>query len=668
MNNVHPAVQETSVLDHSDNTLKMVLGLTFLGDLRTRDAWLALEERNQMDEWTSMVHRHVFEVLLPLRTAAVVTAITATADSCDRVLVSTFRGMLSYKLPVCKLKVTQTDGQKRRVAILASAIVTNVLIDEGLLVVTKEKVVTPNGTREYHYVTFTKVNFKDKLHGVMPEPGVVLQKSIGGLKPVKAQKDFLKLLSDQPFMVHSELSSAVLNKFYTLKDDWDKSHDKNGNKIKWVGAFKRKHYKDMAVEVMELQDCIYYLAFKYDHRLRVGPEGNRLEGINAHGKTFETIQHCSADKHNLGEGSLSVLVQQLYSAREHRVGLVEASAVIKNHHFTPVTEDVVLASTSQKEMANLWVVKKALESIEHLQAGEDCGNLFGWDFTFSGGIMAGLLFKSPEFLQSGNLYGSDEITDAHARFGELFGIDLDRDTVKSMQQPVMHGGHISGLVNTITEHGYDMTEDEVHSSLVRVYGESVVNIDAIAQWGATIAHSEYSTMRWTMPDGMIASHKAYQSGVAVENYVASASHKSGYAHTIELTDLPYETTRTGKPLYAKEMLIGKTTHKVKTHLRGLFADILHSVDAYVLRRMVQAIRATGMPILVKHDNFYIHPSSYPLLMATAKEVFKELLASDLLSDILNEIAVHSHVPAVAPEIVYGEAEDRIEESNLFLLP
>jgi hypothetical protein len=667
MNNVHPAVQETSILDHSDNTLKMVLGLTFLGDLRTKDAWLALEEANKMDEWTSMVHRHVFEVLLPLRTAAVITAVTSTADSCDRVLVSTFRGMLSYKLPVCKLKVTQTEGQKRRVAILASAIITNVLVDEGLVEVTKERIVTPTGVKEHHYMTFTKTNFKDKLHGVMTEPGVVLQKSIGGLKPVKAQKDFLKLLADQPFMVHSELSSAVLNKFYTLKDDWDKSHDKNGNKIKWVGAFKRKHYKEMAVEVMELQDCIYYLAFKYDHRLRVGPEGNRLEGINAHGKTFETLQHCSAAKHSLVD-TMGVLKQQLYSARETRAGIFESSWLLEDNHFTPVTEDVVLASTSQKEMANLWVAKKALESIEHLQAGEDCGNLFGWDFTFSGGIMAGLLFKSPEFLQSGNLYGSDVITDAHARFGELFGIQLDRDTVKSMQQPVMHGGHISGLVNTITEHGYDMTEDQVHSSLVRVYGESVVNIDAIAQWGATIACSEYSTMRWTMPDGMIASHKAYQSGVAVENYVASASHKAGYSHTIELTELPYETTRTGKPLYAKEMTIGNTTHKVVTHLRGLFADILHSVDAYVLRRIVQAIRATGMPILVKHDNFYIHPSSYPLLMATAKEVFKELLASNILSDILNEIAAHSHVSAVAPEIIYGEAEDRIDASHLFLLP
>lgn len=667
MNNLHPVNQLNPIVDNADNTLKMVLGLTFLGELRTKDSWLALEEANRMDEWTSMVHRHVFEVLLPLRTSAVVTAITATADSCDRVLVSTFRGMLSYKLPTCKLKVTQTDGQKRRVAILASAIVTNVLIDEGLLVVTKEKVVTPNGTREYHYVTFTKVNLKDKLRGVMPEPGVVLQKDIGGLKPNKAQKDFLRLLSDQPFMVHSDLSSAVLDKFYTLKDDWNKSHDKNGNKIKWVGAFKRKHYKEMAVEVMELQDCIYYLAFKYDHRLRVGPEANRLEGINAHGKTFETIQHCSAVKRDL-EGSFDVLVQQLYSAREHRVGIDEALALNTNAHFEAVTEDVMLAATSQKEMANLWTAKKALESLERAANGEDCGNLFGWDFTFSGGIMAGLLFKSPEFLQSGNLYGSDVITDAHARFGELFGIKLDRDTVKSMQQPVMHGGHISGLVNTIAQHGYDMSEADVQQSLLRVYGESVVNIDTIAQWGATIARSEYSTMRWTMPDGMIASHKAYQSGVAVENYVASASHKAGYAHTIELTDLPYETTRTGKPLYAKEMVIGNTTHKVTTHLRGLFADILHSVDAYVLRRVVTAVRATGCPILVKHDNFYIHPTSYPVLISAAKEVFKEILAGDLLNDILTEIAVHSHVPATAPEIVYGEAEDRIEESNLFLLP
>jgi hypothetical protein len=667
MKESHLVGQETSVSEHTANSLKMVLGFTFLGELKTKDVFNYMHDNDPKDVWTTMVHRHVFDVLLPLRTAAVIEAITSTADSCDKVLVSTFRGMLSYKLPVCKLKVSQTDGQKRRVAILAAAIITNVLIDEGLVEVTKERVVTANGVKEHHFMTFTKLNVKDKLHGVSDVPGVVLQKDVGGLKPVKAQKDFLRLLSNQPFMVHEDLNELILDKFYTLKDDWNKTHDKNGNKLKWVGAYKRKHYILMAKEIVDLKGHLYYLPFKYDHRLRVGPEANRLDGINAHGKTFETIQHVSADKHSL-EDTMGVLKQQLYSARESRAGIFESSYLLQDKHFRSVTEDVVLASTSQKEMANLWVAKKALESMERLERGEDCGNLFGWDFTFSGGIMAGLLFKSPEFLSSGNLYGSDVITDAHARFGELFGIQLDRDTVKSMQQPVMHGGHISGLVNTITEHGYDMTEDEVHQSLRRVYGESVVNINTIAEWGAAIAHSEYSTMRWTMPDGMIASHKAYQSGVAVENYVASASHKDMYSHTVELSKLPYETTKTGKPLYAKEVVIGKTTYKLTSHLRGLFADILHSVDAYALRQIVEAIRATGMPILVKHDNFYVHPSSYPLLMATAKKVFKELLASDLLSDILNEIASHSHVPATAPEIIYGGAEDRIDESNLFLLP
>jgi len=567
------------------------------------------------------------------------------------------------------LKVKQTEGQLKRFNILVAELVTSILIDEGLLEVQVEKVTTALGVRTHKYVTFTKHNVKDVYKGIMDKAGVVLQKDIAGRKPNNAQKTCLALLSSQAYELHTALSQAVLHKFYTLKPDWNKTHDKNGNEIKWVGAYKRKHYKDMAAEVMELQDCIYYIAHKFDNRLRVGPEANRLEGINLHGKSFETGQHCAANYKDINDQAYRMIEQQLYSARHNRVTVQQAVDNLSSNDYLPVTEDIMLAATSQKEMANLHTAKKALKSMQRHAEGKPCGNLFGWDFTFSGGIMAGLLFKSPEFLQSGNLYGEDKVTDAHARFGELFGLSgIDRDTVKDMQQPVMHGGHISGLLKVLADHGFEMSEAEVKRGLTGVYGECVGNVNIIAEWGQALACSEYATMTWTMPDNMISAHKAYQSGIAVENYVASATSKRGYTHNVQLSNLPYETTNTGKPLYAKEMTIGHTNYKVTTHLRGLFADILHSVDAYVLRRVVKAVTDQGYTILVKHDNFYIQPAAYPTLIKAAKKVFRELLHSNLLHNILTEISERSHKESNVPEIVYGEAQDLIEESHNFLLP
>jgi len=669
MKNLQLATSKTDDSEYTANTLKAALKEVLSGELKTRILWDSLKDTKTFDTWTESVHKYVLEVMLVNNVDQIIDALTDTANSCDKVLLSAFRGKLSNKLPQLRMKVTQTEGQKRRASILAANIISNVLIDEGLIVVDKVVTTTAEGSTTQMYIHFKRTNVKDKKRGICDEPSVVMQRTVGLRKISGDQKAFIKLLSDQPMALHSELSKEVINHFHTLKDDWNKTLDKDGREVMWKGTLKREHYRDTTDQILGMKGTPYYLPYKFDHRLRVSPEAHRLEGINAHGKTFETLQHCSAEGHIIDDEGMKAINQQLYSARTKRTGLEDAQSLLKPAHFNEVGDNELLSSTSHKDMANLMVCRKALESRDLHKSGLACNNLYGWDLTFSGAIMAGLLFKSPEFLVAGNLYGRDTITDAHNNFGLLFGLDgLDRDIAKTMQQPIMHGGHISTLVNLLADHGIELPADEVKAKVINVYGESVTNINTIADWGVALSRSEYSTMTWTLPDKMIGAHNAYQSGVAVDNYVISCGHKNGYAHTVQLANLPYETTSTGKPLYAKMSTVGKKSYKVSTHLRGLFADILHSVDAYVLRCIVRAVRAEGHTILVKHDNFYVHPRSYSLLMRAAKDVFKEILHSNLLEDILKEIAERSPFPANAPEMIYGGAEDKIEESNLFLLP
>ena len=663
-----------------DTLLKTELAFIFTNEEAiTRLAWQELMPRQ--DPWTYNVHRVLFVQILGNTTLCrkVVKAITSLIETNEDCYMTKFEGMLAGALRGVLPKTLfreMTADQRKSAIVLCAQILVSIMVDEDILLVDMKTVMMDDGT--FHSkptIVLNGVrNERDYHDGWEAEPGLFKNMDVGTMKPSKTIKEVAKALSSCGYVLDERVSEEYAHKFHTLKSDWNKKVDKNGNTLQWNRAFKKAYYKKLAGIAADMVGNVFYPTWHPDHRGRWYTDNHKIECVNILGKSVETLQYNSALFHPLNEDVKPYLAQQLYSAvAGKRCPLAKAEGLVKaKKYYKPVSQKDILAAKDYDEMADLVIRQKVLKSLHRLENGLGDDQLYGIDFTFSGGIFAGLLFKSPEFLTAGNVYGYKAVTDAHARFLKLFGVDgFTRKAAKDLQMGLLHGAHISSLVKDLLEAGYEFTEEEVMERMEHVYGPAIHNINMIAEWGKALSCSEYNEMRWTMPDNVVAAHFAYQEGVPLEHYVVSAKHKGNVAHRVMQVNLPYATMRNNpkEALYGKVVTVGKTDYETVTHLRGLYADIIHSFDAYAARRIVMAVRATGMPILIKHDNFYVHASSMQLVKDTAKAVFNELLEGNYLQKVLEEIAENSPSrSARAPKLFYGEAENKISDSENFLMP
>jgi DNA-directed RNA polymerase len=109
-------------------------------------------------------------------------------------------------------------------------------------------------------------------------------------------------------------------------------------------------------------------------------------------------------------------------------------------------------------------------------------------------------------------------------------------------------------------------------------------------------------------------------------------------------------------------------YPVKVHKRGLFANLTHSIDAYVLRCVVKALRAAGKPFLLKHDDYIVPPSALHIVKKAAQEAFNTLYEVNVYQSALEEIAQHSPYELVIPTLYKGKARNTAGASQNFLMP
>jgi hypothetical protein len=191
----------------------------------------------------------------------------------------------------------------------------------------------------------------------------------------------------------------------------------------------------------------------------------------------------------------------------------------------------------------------------------------------------------------------------------------------------------------------------------------VANLIDIADWGVTILHNEQTQFSWTLPDGFKATHKAYFESVPVQITVASANKKHEKSHRTTHTmvmNMPYAMDKTRRPLVKVD---GKPAK-----VRGLYANITHSLDSYVLRHVADVLLDMEMPFLLKHDDYMVHPSCYDVVLRESREVFNELYKTNLYLKALEEIAVHAKSQPPVPGLVQGNAANVISEAQAYLMP
>lgn len=633
---------------------------------------------SKMEYLTKQVHEYVLvSGFLKTNRKGVLKAVASIADRNEELLVQTFIPKLCNKLPALRMGIKLGDFDQKRAKMIAAGIITQILIDNGSIPVDKrvEPVFSDHGPKKFHtrlYLQLGGSYEKDLFKGIQWESGVCTQTDINGWKLSKVEKDFLRKVASVPFQVSQVCTKELLMKGYSLKVDWGKKVDKNGNTLPEDPIVRKKRYSLYADTIIDTVQRLpaFYLSAKYCDRKRVYYDAARLDGIRPHGKMWETLMIDSAEAFVLSEEDERVLKHIIYVTLHGRVSVAEANDLFSLEDLLDAQSIDPMEAETEAEFGNAILLNKCYEALMDYKNGILSRFMFGYDFTNSGLIMSGVSFNSPEMMDAANIGGDFwNVVDSHTAFGDGYGLDLERKDIKGLHMGLMHGETLGSIAVKVAElTGEDCSTSKVRELNQQAYGSCVHNISDIAEWGTKVVGNEQSVLRWTMPDGFSASSKAYLKGVPVHIYCASGSHKEGYTSHVIVSDMPWLEDRRGFPVYGKETLVAGTVYPVEQKKRGLFASLTHGIDAYVLRVVATDVIDSGRPILLKHDNFIAMPSSYGVVKHAAKCVLDDMFQTNLYQEAINEIADNSPYGLEPLELVEGDADFNVWSSENFLMP
>lgn len=634
----------------------------------------------KMEHLTREVHEYVLSdkyLGRPGKAKQILKGIGKLAAANNELLIQSFVGKLRYKLPALHLDGKHSLFETQRARIIAAGILTNVFIDNGTYALREEvRTETVKGQKKFRkfvYVTLGGEPEKDYYRGIELEPGVVNQTSVGAWRLTGEQRLFLSEVASVPYRIWDGCHEDLLMHGYSLKKDWMHKVDGNGYKLKEDRIAKHSRYRLYADKIVNHVKKFpkFYLSMKYDERYRMYYDAARLEGMRPHGKLWETLMIDSAEPFDLTEDDAEVLRHIIYVTRHGRATIEKANEKFSQFDYLEAQAANPFAATKEKAFGEAILLNKCATALDHYAMGKQSTFMFGYDFTNSGLMMAGLSFHSKEMMKSANLGNHKTVHDSHTDFGNAYGLDLDRDTVKELHTPLLHGSTNKTLVKILNNHlGEDaVTESQVIEANDKAYGQCVRNISAIADWGTMMAGNLQSVLRWTMPDNYKAASKAHMDGVPVQCYAASARHKEGYCAYVVVSNMPLVEDQNGYPIYDQHTELDGVPYPVKIHKRGLFANITHSIDSYVLRCIVRKLREAKRPFLLKHDDYIVPPGAQYIVRAAAQEVFDTLYSVNMYEEALTEIAENSPYPgAEVPQLYHGDARNTASKSINFLMP
>ena len=413
----------------------------------------------------------------------------------------------------------------------------------------------------------------------------------------------------------------------------------------------------------------FYLSGFYCGRKRWYYDASRLEGARPQGSLGEVLMIDSAVPFILNEDDAEVLRHIIYVTLHGRTSIENANKKFSDKDLETAINADPLSAEKLGEFDELLLLRKAGEAYRDYLAGEPNHSLFGLDFTNSGLMMAGVSFHSKEMMKAANLGALKTVHDSHTDFGKAYGLPLERDVVKKMHTALLHGGTERALkaeIEAATD--LEISTRQIKEANEAAYGDCVRNITTIADWGTMIVGNNQNILRWTMPDGWRASSEASMDNVPVRITVPSARHKELYSTYVITANMPLKHDRNGVPIFSRETVMDGKKYKVKIKTRGLYANITHSIDAFVLRTIVQALHDANEPYLLKHDDFIVRPGARSIVVAAAQEAFDVLYHRNVYQEALEEISAHSPYKPLVPSLYTGDARNTASKSVNFLMP
>lgn len=637
--------------------------------------------RNVMDcSFNVAVHDYFFSTYVTKFDKEIRKAVLRIKELNSELIATAFISKLALKLPLPNVPNWGSDMHSVQASHIIAACITHILMDTEIFNYKRE--VKRVGPKQWQTITTLFLggdDVKDIAKGIHFKAGQFYQKATAAGKLNAEQKGFAKELASIPLEVSDVVTKELLMFGYSLKKDWNKRTDKNGRALPEHFNTKKERYERYADCVMGLKDETIYLEMKYSDSGRMFYKC-QLEGIRPQGKLWETLLIDSAKPYYMTVSQLDALKHHIYCAIEDvRVPVSEAVENFTDEHYIEAISkdfydvDMDNLKDREEEFGTNILLKKAALAIKDTLDGKPTKYMFGWDFTTSGLIVAGVSFHSKHMMDAGNMHTGTVVNDSHTNFNNMLDLGMERKDAKKLHQPLLHGGTFKGLLKKVHEIKEDdsLQFGELIERLENAYGKCVHNIEGLADWGTQAVSNNQSKLHWTVPDGYKATHKAYY--VSVHSKVVTVScdpeHKNGItSHTI-ISDLPYATDNLGNSLAMPSVDVDGNPVKAEVKVRGLYATITHSLDSFVLRYIAGVFMSYGFPIKLKHDDFAIHPSHYELLLNSAREAFEVLAETNFYQEAVNEIAEYSDQSGIsAPKLLTLDHEAPIAEAECFLMP
>lgn len=258
--------------------------------------------------------------------------------------------------------------------------------------------------------------------------------------------------------------------------------------------------------------------------------------------------------------------------------------------------------------------RKACRALRTTQHGEPTGHIMGLDATASGVQIMGAMSGCIRTATAVNLVNTGRREDLYQNvtsyMNALPGISVTRDVLKKPVMTTFYGS--TEQPKQVFGDGPELVA--FHKSLQ----ETVTGAYDLMGLFQSFWNPNALYHTWTLPDGHVAR-------VPVTNTVEKSLEIDEFDH------LRYA--------YRSTLL------HPKVQSRSLAANIVHSVDGWVVRMMVRAAAKQGFWLAPIHDCFYTSPNYMNQVRQNYLTIMQWIAKSDLVSNILSEIS-GTYVPYV----------------------
>lgn len=600
----------------------------------------------------------------------------------DKLAIESFEGKLELKLPAVKYPEGMSNGDKAMVRHTVAALFIELLIDNGMLVTETKLTGKGKFTKVRTNVLFNGVGEEhDLLEGICVEPGEMIQTHVGHQRLSSDFKWMLSRIGSMAFKISDDFTVDMLQHGFKLSAEYN-SESRHEKRVRRkfrhdtanVAAFNRLKHMSR-----------FYMPMFFDDRGRLYYYFSRLFGVRPQGKLWETTAIDRYEPKLLDESAVKHIKHIIYTILHGKFSVDHAVRHFKASHWgyaatidpmevevpdVPYKGNERAYRKAEQEFGERILLNKCAKALQMAENGEPCPYMFGKDLTNSGLIMAANSFRSEKMLRGANMLGLKKVADSHMQFGMAHKIEhLPRVEIKDIHTPLLHGSSVHTIVKKIQEHidnPDDFNDQNVHEHNIDAYGVEVDNIDMIAEWGECVVSNHRNILKWKTPDGFPACHKAVMERTPFSVYAASTRVKSKPFKEYKLmATMPVMFDAKHQPVYGRENTTAMSDKGVNVKTRGLFANMTHSIDAYLLRWLINTLLEMDEVFLLKHDDYIISPDMFDVVIEVCQEFFSQLQEKNLYQDALEQIA--EKLQCKAPKLYVGDAPNKVAESYNFLM-